>query len=278
MKTEIQRAFLGPNPRHMQPLSMKRGLWLALALCLAVVAILALMLNTSPGSRTIALSNGERYRFHAAVWGTNNFEPPPTFAARAVSHLPGPAADFVRRKWGDWLDLPPRVGVVHVSSGPGWLWELEPPAPEPPELPSLHVWFRQFGTNASARTTRVRGFLTGDHGLASGLADGWTWGGMSTRKWLVLSFPFPSRRSAWLTMHCFEQDSSNELAAVTFRNPLFGRFPQWQPDPLPVSRTNGDLEVRLIDFALRASNVPPLALTATEPVYDRYPAGFRVEK
>jgi hypothetical protein len=256
---------------------MKKGLWLALALCLTVVVILALRLNKSPGSQTLTLPNGERYRFYATVWGTNNFEPPPTLAARVVSHLPGSAADFVRRKLGGWLDLPPKVSVVRISSGPGWQWELEP-EPKPPEPPSLHIWLRQFGTNASVQTTRIRGFLTGEHGLASGLAEGGTWGGMRTKKWLVLSFPFPSRRSAWLTLHCFEQDSSNEFAAMTFRNPLFGRFPKWQSDPLPVSRTNGGLEVRLIDFALRASNVPPLALTAVKPVYDHYPIGFREEK
>jgi hypothetical protein len=234
----------------------RRACWLALVLLSAIVALLVVILTVGHAPQTITLPNGEQYRFFAAAWCTNDLKPPLTFAARIVSHLPTPAANFIKTKWGDRLALPPIVGVRgNVFYGPGWMpytMELEPP-PEP----SLHVWLRQSGTSVSQSSPEVRVFLTGDNGLASAGVQS----GISLDPWMEFRFPLVSRRSAWLTLHWFEDGSTNELGAVTFRNPLFGRFPQLEPEVLPLTKTNGDLAVRLIDFAVRDSTVPPMALT-----------------
>jgi len=48
------------------------------------------------------------------------------------------------------------------------------------------------------------------------------------------------------------------LGRVRFPNPLYGRFPEWRPEPVPAVRKSGDLEVRLDSFmtGVRVSGSP----------------------
>jgi hypothetical protein len=39
-----------------------------------------------------------------------------------------------------------------------------------------------------------------------------------------------------------------EIGRMRLPNPLYGRFPQWKPEPVPAVKFAGDVEVRLENF------------------------------
>ena len=72
--------------------------------------------------------------------------------------------------------------------------------------------------------------------------------GQGKNGWLKFTLPVVPRRSETLELHLFQADELIET--VRIRNPLFGRFPNWQPEPLPATKTSGDLKVRLTGFSV----------------------------
>jgi hypothetical protein len=44
-----------------------------------------------------------------------------------------------------------------------------------------------------------------------------------------------------------------QIGTMPFRNPLFGHFPNLQHEPVPMTKVEGDLQVRLMDFTVAAA-------------------------
>jgi hypothetical protein len=207
---------------------------LALGLLLVVAVLMALVWKQSPPPQIITLPTGERYQFFAAAWSTN--QEAPTFSERLVEHVPRPMADYLRRKWSTQLGIAPlRMPSRSLKWVPGV-------PPKPPE-PSLHCWFRWVGTPSFPQQT-ILAFLSDENGAVGQMQ----WAGNAGVPWLHPTFAVVPRRSARLTLHCFDLGRNQEVGHVTFRNPAFKRFPQWDPEPLPAVKRAGDLEVRLVDF------------------------------
>jgi len=67
--------------------------------------------------------------------------------------------------------------------------------------------------------------------------------------WESAAFSFVPRRSRMLEVPLLSEWPKVVgalLGALRFQNPLYGRFPQWQPEPLPATKMAGDVQVTLL--------------------------------
>ena len=212
-----------------------KKMWLAVVVtALAVSVWVCWAVMTHGPVQVITLPDGRQYRFAGASWGTNHSQP--RLLAHVVDHLPDKWADYVRTKLG------PRVGLR---------------APVREVSPRLLVWFEQTGTNSVSASTS-RAVWSSKVALADGTGvRGGTRGGPAYAKdpWVAFEFTEVPRRSRMLDCQVmlFDQNSGARLSLehVKFPNPLFGHFLQWQPDTLPVQKTDGHLRVQLTSFVTR---------------------------
>ena len=221
-----------------------------IALAVLAVAVLAVILSRKGSPpQIITLPNGERFAFVAAEWGTNQVQP--TLAAKWIAHLPAPLASFVVRKWGS------RLGVVTPFFGIAWGQWQGPPIPP---KPALHFWFRSLSTNTVGTANTFKFMLADKDGVVGGMGTGgWSSFGEGIDKWLSFNLPVVPRRSETLQLLVFKADDQfngpyRQIGTVRLRNPLFGHFPNWQPEALPVTKTAGDLSVQLADFTIGSGN------------------------
>ena len=208
--------------------------WVALlVLSLALVLALCFGLSRSP-PQIITLPDGSRYRFAGATWGTNHSKP--RLAARLMDQLPGQLAYYVRPM------LERRLGSL---------------APVRNDSPSLCIWLQRVGTNTQPSPNTLDIILADQNGVESG-------GSVSAR---MVSGPFANtvclpvvpRRNPVLEVHLIYTVrganpgpivSRQKLGqSIRFPNPLFGTYPQWQPEPLPARKQAGDLDVSLSNLA-----------------------------
>lgn len=89
-----------------------------------------------------------------------------------------------------------------------------------------------------------------DGSLFDGVFAAGTIGFMSEKfqAWRLHAFP---RRGRNLTLRFFYADPAGhwaKAAEMAVPNPVTGPFPNWKPDRLPITRTNGDLVVSLVEF------------------------------
>lgn len=118
------------------------------------------------------------------------------------------------------------------------------------ETLQLFVWFQWRETNASLGRTMPT--------LIARLADqkGVERGAVSYPAFhdgVPLSyaeFPAIPRRSQMLQLNFYPFDgrSSVPVSSVRIINPLYGHFPEWNPEPVPAVKKAGDLEVRLVNL------------------------------
>jgi hypothetical protein len=206
----------------------RKRIWLALALLIAVVAVAGVLWERSHRlpPQIITLPNGQQYRFAGVSYGTKHVQP--TLSARLVSRLPSPLANFVQRMLGK------RLGPITSFKT---------------QEPSLCVWFEWLGTNASpaGQNYFVSAMLSDQNDVMAGYRS--SAGSLSGRSpWPSVAFGVVPRRSRELQCVLFDDPQKGpcrEVGRVRFPNPLFGRFPQWQPEALPAVKSAGDLEVRL---------------------------------
>jgi hypothetical protein len=178
----------------------------------------------------ITLADGRQLRFAGVTYGTNHSQP--MLAARLTDQLPAPQANLVRKRFGKRLGLS---------------------SPYHTQLPSLCVWFQPLGTNQSSTAGRYplhKFMLTDQDGVEAGRGCSTPLPNMTgIAMWHYAVFQFMPKRSPTLQCCLYGPASSDgrhrELGRVRFPNPLFGRFPQWQPEPVPAVKQAGDLEVRL---------------------------------
>ena len=200
-------------------------------MALAVIVAIGWAAMTHGPAQIIKFPNGDRYRFVGTSWGTNHSQP--RLLAHVVDHLPDKWAGYIRKRLG------PRVGLappVHTSS------------------PQLLVWFEQTGTNATLVTARgvvmYNIFLADGNGMQGGMQGARA----NTAPWAALAFSYIPHRSRMLEFQLTFLDPVFErrpIEPVRFLNPLFGHYPQWQPETLPMEKSDGDLRVQLTDLFTR---------------------------
>ena len=212
----------------------RKVILLVLALLLALLgwALLEAMRGVREARQIITLGDGTRYRLAGVTWGTNHSAP--SIAARLTDHLPWGLADRVRKKYGT-------------------TWGLVPPVQTP--SPELMVWMRPVTSPSGGTSGPPQSpFFGVPHAI---LADGSGQnGGVSTyvpagtSPWLRSAFPMVPRRSRMLEVHFYQGRGNRSsdrvrVGSFRFRNPLFGRYPQWKPESLPSARMAEDLKVEL---------------------------------
>lgn len=234
----------------------RKKIWLVLGLLIALAAgAIAMWLASSRGpTQFVTLSDGVKYRFVGVTWGTNHDDlTDQRFVAKVVNHLPTRVANYVRRKFG-----------VH--------WKLRAPLNTP--VPSLCVWLKRVATNGAAGGPGLgyviladgKGVEAGSESTEPFFPSAISWPGTA---WPGAIFQMVPRRSRILECHFYAHPPGSiptgprwtssfvsgtgpaiptqqpELGRIRFRNPLYGRYPQWQPETLPAIKSVGDLEVHL---------------------------------
>jgi hypothetical protein len=214
---------------------MNKRIWLVVVI--GVVAGAGLVWEESRSPRQVITSpDGEKYQFAGVTIGTNHVAG--SMAARLVNRLPSSAANFVRKYLGS------RLGPLESRST---------------RDPELFIWFRPLATKALPFGV-VKGFvarLADQAGVEAGGGSGgigFPRGGQLDWAFTPVSMVVP-RRSRMLECYFYsgapgDHDGSHltNIARVSFPNPFYGRFPQWQAESVPAVKQLGDLEVRLCDF------------------------------
>lgn len=179
-------------------------------------------------SGTLTLPDGAIVRIVGATYGTNHVLATPF--QKLLLRMPNPVQQFLQRR---------------LTSG--WPWVPSRITPEP----ALVVWLKDVrpggspvpGAGPPPGSFRV--FLADASGFASGNAAdlfGW-WGSPQS-----LAFSLIPRRDREMSLEFYYQPpggQSTNCGRLTMRNPLYGRFPQWQPEPLPTVRRTEDVEMRV---------------------------------
>ncbi len=210
-----------------------RRLGLALAVLVAIVPAIALIWPRTP-PQIITLPNGEKYVFAGVTYGTNVVAP--SLALRLIHPMPIRIRAWFLRQFNSristWGFLVPRTS------------------------PELMVWFRRLNIPATAPATNV--LLVTKLLDSTGVEGGWGGPGLINTTlptsviWWPAEFTQTPRRSPMLRLNFYTVvdvvTNRRFLAQVTFRNPLYGRYPQWQPEPLPAVKSDGDLKVTLDTF------------------------------
>jgi hypothetical protein len=120
------------------------------------------------------------------------------------------------------------------------------------ETPHLFVWFRLLGTNAPLGRSygQFDTRLADQVGVEEGGRELVTF--MSGFVWYSVSFMVVPRRSSVLQCNLYQIGDDRMVdmpaATITFANPLFGKYPEWKPEPGPAVKRAGDLEVSLDEF------------------------------
>jgi hypothetical protein len=203
--------------------------WIAaatvLALGLLAWTVVEWVRAASEPPQIVTLPDGTKYRFGGVTWGTNQL--PPFLADRLVHHLPAALSSWVRNKYGTKLRL---VWVRHTIE------------------PELRVWMDEMPSPPGQRSSgSPRAFLADENGVEAGSSHTYISGNYPRES---AGFTFVPRRSRMLEAR-FYQDSArssetlSKVGSVRFRNPVYGKYPQWQPEPLPAIKMAGDLQVTL---------------------------------
>ncbi len=191
----------------------------------------------------ITLPNGHQYRFAGVTYSKDNV--PPSMLARVVRHLPN--------SWARRIEKYTAPRISQMSQGQQF------------DTPQLFVWFTRVGTNFPSTGVQMPGFRSGpisfgpqyhktptaalvdESGKAAGVLV--TPDLTTNAVWSAISFSVIPRRSRMLecTLYSFNQnrDGFEVIGKVRFRNPAFGHFPQWEPEPVPAVKPSGQLQVRL---------------------------------
>ena len=219
---------------------------LALILVLAVAVAVPVLWKKQTLPQIVTLQNGQRYRYAGVTYGTNHVQP--TMVARVLNRMPLSLASLVQRKLGKHLD--PINSFTSTE-------------------PLLVLWFQRLTTNAVPYGQFLHDHFPAKFADRNGVVAGFKssddpWGGRwendhsiydvlrlaHSAEWPVAAFGLVApRRSPTLQCVLFEYlpggATCREAGRVSFSNPFYGRFPQWQPEPVPAAKLAGDLEVRL---------------------------------
>jgi len=214
-----------------------RRIGLALALLLAVIGVMAWLLGDGKPSGPpliLTMPSGEKYQFVGTTYGKKNV--PPSFEAKLVSALPTRLANWARKYVG------PQISQYNSGQ------KFDPP--------NLFIWFQQMGSNVPARPPGelLAAWLSDQAGIEAGAMD-YPPGFESSVAWHYASFPVIPRRSRVLELNFYSYGGSGDLGnlyrptgSISIPNPLYEKYPEWKPEPVPAEKKAGDLEVRLDDL------------------------------
>ena len=196
---------------------------------LGAIVIGWLLCKKDPPPQIITLPNGEKYEFAGVTWGREAV--PPTLDAQVVHRLPAALGNWLRNRY------PKRLSQMNLGD-------------KYPE-PRFFIWYRHVGTNVSSRAYQEnfipRAVLADEAGVKGGSLSSPNF--ESSVTWSFDSFRAVPRRSRMLQCQFYPspygQEAYSPFSAIRFPNPLYGQFPQWQAEPLPIVKHSGDLEVRL---------------------------------
>ena len=216
----------------MRSLLTRQRLILILVI-LFVLGVLAAVLCPKSPPQFVTLSDGDKYEFADATYGADFT--PPSLSCKIANSLPSGLRKVAVRLLGDrmaWQIVAP-FNVPTTNRSVLVVWFRHVPANRPPAssimgLPS--IWL------GDQNNFSVMENAGGSHLAISflGKTNGW-WGEV---------FTVAPRRSPILNMNLFLD--SNRTERITFRNPVYGKYPQWQPkDTLPATNDFPDLHVRI---------------------------------
>jgi hypothetical protein len=256
-----------PTKTHQPP----KRFWLTLPLLILVIAAARWFIPPQIPPQIITMPNGVQFQLVGVTYGTNHIMG--STAARLLYRFPGPVTNLVQKYFGKW------IGPISVRKS---------------ETPALCAWLLPLTTNWAAlnRTPATYCKLADEHDIEGGLQI-LTGGGGSQ---IAAMFSIVPRRSRELQLGFYQDEYKNgnyvEFGRVRFPNPVYGRFPKWQPEPLPAVKRAGDLEVRLDNIMTGVrTNTTPIDLLGrhnakeyrpsqrgerTETVFDayiRFPSG-----
>jgi len=211
------------NPAHALD-TVKKWLVAAVTVLLILIGLACRLFwphkNAQSLAPLVALPDGTSVRIVAVTYGTNHVIG--TKAARMAARLPSMLQDVVSEV--------PGVRIVPAQS-------VTTPTPE------LLVWLDQ-RTNrppASPGTVSMTAFLGDGSNFISG-ADA----GLAGYTGMSLIYPlhfseFP-RRDRKITLNIFSHDAKGVVQfcnSLSFANPLYQTYPQWQAESLPVTNAPG---------------------------------------
>jgi hypothetical protein len=160
-------------------------------------------------SQIIALPNGAKYELVGTTYGISNT--PPSFLNNSGTPL------------------------TQFNEG------------EKSETPQFFVWFQTNAPSTKPMPTLIAR-LADQNGVERGVSAYPAFASGVTLSYA--EFPVVPRRSQMLqcNFYPFDGSSLNPVISIGFTNPLYGKFPEWKPEPVPAVKRAGDLEVRLENF------------------------------
>jgi hypothetical protein len=204
------------------------------ALTVLLVGIVCWLLLTrqkpQPLPALIKLPDGTSLRILAVTYGTNHVFG--TKMARITTRLPVALQDIL-------------VDVFGQRAAPAQ--SITTPTPE------LLVWL-DHRTNSTGATTPGSAYFTALLGDGSNFISGPDVSVNSFLPWSqveALHFGVFSRRDRQITLNIFHHNSTGGVSLcnrLSFVNPLYRNYPQWQAEPLPATKRTDDVEVSLRAF------------------------------
>lgn len=237
---------------------MRKRTKLALIAVFVAVVLVPVLWRKGTPPQIITLPKGEMYEFAGVTWGREAV--PPTLDAQVVHRLPAALGNWLRNRF------PKRLSQV----------DLGQKYPEP----CLFTWYRYVGTNRSYGKSGYPMAILADEAGVKGGSSSYPNFARSVA-WSYVSFPAIPRRSRALQCQFYSispesgnavggmrgdglastqaattllglldlprlrQEAYFPFSTIRFPNPLYGHFPQWKAEPLPIVKASGDLEVRL---------------------------------
>jgi hypothetical protein len=194
--------------------------WLALVLAIFVAAVLL----AAPWRRAkdgLRLADGTRIRVLDAKVGGAQFTTEKPWHRLARRILP--------RQWQQWI---PTASSGSCSSGSNsitlYLAVLDPSGLNLAAIPQ--AW-------STTEAVDDTGFGYGRNGGSC------TFGSNPVRVQGISLQAYPRRQGSFALI--FHAPDDKELGRLRVKNPLPGPFPDWQPEPMPITRTNGPVALTL---------------------------------
>jgi hypothetical protein len=215
---------------------MKRLLWWffgTLGLVMLAGLVVALRQPKPLESAPLTLPDGSVVRVVGVTYGTNHLLGPPV--ARLAARLPSPVQDILQLLLGRRATL---LGSITTPT------------------PKLVVWLGRTTNNVTAparsgyyevHLSDASGFVSGDQAEVN---DWWI-------NPMYLQFNLFPRRDPVITAQLFYHSQTGGVTrcgSLAFANPLPRSYPQWKPEPLPVTRRVGDLEATVAKLSTGHDN------------------------
>lgn len=195
------------------------------AAVLALGVLVAMFLPSKPAaSESLLLPDGTTVRIVSVTYGTNHLFGTPL--GRLVAKLPVRIRTIAK----DVLGARAAIHQTYSSAEA-----------------SLVVWLER-STNSPVAPMGggyVSAMLADETGFESGREDS-VWGSGTTIQRLV--FPVVPRREATVRVSIYHRGRNGEVDQVgtlSVENPVYGRYPQWNPEALPSTKRVGDIEVTM---------------------------------